>query len=216
MNIRFALTALAAALSVSVQAATVNIDLSGASSGSFIDGVGADFTQGFAGQTVSGTDLAGLPSGPLTLATSGSITVVPFDPGVSAPSNSLLSQPGNAAPLAILLDSDADSFAWTMGSSEAGSSISYRLYGASGALMGGGSLVMGSGYNAYALNGLPAFRGISFDDNSDGAGMRFQNMSYSTAAVPEPPTYALLLAGLGLVGAAARRRRAVVKNTAAA
>lgn len=34
------------------------------------------------------------------------------------------------------------------------------------------------------------------------------NLSVITAAVPEPQTYALMLAGLGLIGAAARRRRA--------
>lgn len=34
------------------------------------------------------------------------------------------------------------------------------------------------------------------------------NLSVMTAAVPEPQTYALMLAGLGLVGAIARRRRA--------
>ncbi|GAB7564387.1 hypothetical protein LG202_24260 [Methylobacillus methanolivorans] len=33
-------------------------------------------------------------------------------------------------------------------------------------------------------------------------------LTYAVAAVPEPETYALLLAGLGLVGAAARRRKA--------
>jgi hypothetical protein len=31
--------------------------------------------------------------------------------------------------------------------------------------------------------------------------------SYEVTAVPEPETYAMLLAGLGLVGAMARRRR---------
>jgi hypothetical protein len=30
---------------------------------------------------------------------------------------------------------------------------------------------------------------------------------FEVAAIPEPETYALMLAGLGLIGAAARRRR---------
>jgi len=45
-------------------------------------------------------------------------------------------------------------------------------------------------------------RSISFK----GLGVVVDNVTV-TAAVPEPQTYALLLAGLGLVGAAARRRR---------
>ena len=39
--------------------------------------------------------------------------------------------------------------------------------------------------------------------------MGFGQLGYTiTAAVPEPETYAMLLAGLGLIGVAARRRAA--------
>lgn len=63
------------------------------------------------------------------------------------------------------------------------------------------------------------FRGIqlgaaniaSFELTSSGnPSPMFQSMSF-TAAVPEPETYAMLLAGLGLMGALARRRKRVHK-----
>lgn len=42
-----------------------------------------------------------------------------------------------------------------------------------------------------------------------------QNYTFQIAAVPEPETFAMLLAGLGLMGAVARRRKALsAKNTA--
>lgn len=216
---RLALVIAALLVSVPAHADVVNIDLSGASSGTSITTPQASFAQTFAGQTVSGTGLTGSPTGPLTLAPSGTLTVQFFDPGVSAASNSILSQPGNQAPLAILFASLADSFSFTMGSSDAGSTIDVRAYGDGGALTGSTQISMGSGYNLYSLTGLGTFRGLSFLNNNDPAGVRFQNMSYNSVSsvppVPEPGTWAMMLVGFGAIGFTMRRRRATARLAAA-
>ena len=89
----FSVAALAACLPVA--AATVNVDLSGATTGTSITASGASFAQTFAGQTVSGTGITGSPSSPLALQPAGTLLVAAWDPGVSPSSNSILSQPGN-------------------------------------------------------------------------------------------------------------------------
>jgi hypothetical protein len=193
----------------SASAAVVEIDLELAVSGSSIVAPGGSFAQTFAGQTVSGADVVGAPSGPLTLAPAGNIDVAYWNPGVSAGSNSLLSQPGNAAPLSLLLDSWADSITWTMGFGNEGS-VSVDLFGASGNLVNTASFSGLIGYEVYSISGLGNFAGLTFRSNTDAAGLRYQNFSYnsveSVSPVPEPETYAMLLVGLGLIGFMLRRK----------
>ena len=175
-------------------------------SGSTVTGVGASFAQRFAGQTVSGIGITGSRTNPLTLQAAGQIAVTFFDPGVSAASNSLLSQPGNAAPLSILLGSDANSFNWTMGFGDGGS-VTADFFSLAGALVFTQTFSGLSGYANFALAGLPTYHGITFKDNNDPAGLRFQNMSYNAVAVPEPSTWAMMAAGLAVAGALSARRR---------
>lgn len=64
-----------------------------------------------------------------------------------------------------------------------------------------------------------AFRGIGYEDGTEVYGIRFGGAYIlatgtadgvpSTGGVPEPATWAMLIAGFGLVGASARRRRTV-------
>jgi PEP-CTERM motif len=197
--------ALAALAVGSASAALISIDLSGASTGTLISAPGGSFAQTFSGQTVSGISILGAPTDPLTLAPSGSIAVAFFDPGVSAAANSLLSQPGNAAPLSLLLDSLADSLTWTMGFGNGGS-VAVDLFALDGSLVSSTSFSSLAGYGVFSISGLGTFAGLTFRDNNDAAGLRFMNFSYnSVQVVPEPATLALL--DLGLAGLAASRRR---------
>lgn len=50
-------------------------------------------------------------------------------------------------------------------------------------------------------------RWVDIDNTGNDHGLAIDNVSFSVTAVPEPSSYALLLAGLGAVGLIARRRR---------
>lgn len=88
------------------------------------------------------------------------------------------------------------------------------LYSFAGALIGSPLANNGNGYadwtlRSFNLSNLALTDQIRFDtvlsNTSDGAESFFL---VSTAPVPEPETYALMLAGLGVVGFISRRRRA--------
>jgi len=184
---------------VSANAATVAIDLSGAVTGTTVTGVGATFAQGFA---------AGAP---LTLSPSGTIDVAFFNPGVSPASNSLLSQPGNAAPIAMLLGGNlANAITFTAGSGDGGA-FDVIGYDANGAVTGSTTFSGLSGYSIFNVSGIGNFAGLLFTNNSDPAGLRFMNFSYETVVggpVPEPASWAMMILGFGMVGGAVRYRNA--------
>ena len=66
-----------------------------------------------------------------------------------------------------------------------------------------------SGFNA-GVNVLSfVVTNVCRQSSGNPTGLRAEFLTSSVTAVPEPETYALLLAGLGLIGAAARRRKQV-------
>lgn len=201
--------ALAIALGVSIPLAanTVNVDLSGATSGTSIVAPGASFAETFAGQTIVGTGISGSPTDPLTLAPSGTLDVAFFNPGVSAPSNSILPEPGNQGPLSVLLDSNADSVTWTMGFADSNGPISVDFFATNGSLVAAVNEPLTLGYNVYTFSGLGTFRGFTIFNDNDPAGLRFQNFSYNSTPNSTPEPGSLLLLGTGLLGLAGAVRR---------
>jgi len=94
-------------------------------------------------------------------------------------------------------------------------------FGASGTLnvignyLAGGSIsssfAVGSQWQTFALTGYTGLVSLTFQDSQSGSflvapGFGVDNIQL-VAAIPEPETYAMLLAGLGLLGFAARRRK---------
>ena len=165
--------ALSITSALSAQATFVQVDLSGLSTGNYLDGGGADFTQTFTGQTASNNVLSGQPSSPLSLLPSGSLTI-----GNYSGENSILPTPGNIGPLCMLLDEDAQTLRWHMGHATSGSTVDVDFYSAAGALVDSKQVTMLDGYNDYELADLPSFRGLAFHNNNDGAGVRFMRFEY--------------------------------------
>lgn len=186
-----------------VSAATVDVDLSGASSGTTIVAPGASFAGLFDGQTASGNNsFTGSPTGPLSLQASNNLSVQFFNG-----ENTILPDSGNQGPLSILLDSSADELSFTMGFGNGGA-VDLEFYDANGNVVGTSTVSGLAGYAEYTFSGVGTFDGVSIFNNTDAAGLRFYDFSYETvAAVPLPAGGLMMIAALGGFVAVRRRRK---------
>ena len=139
------------------------------------------------------------------------LTINSFDAAFLAPAGVSLSS-GTAAFLAIESDRSDGTYAvgiFSLAGPSAGNT-SFASYLASNATIIGGSGTLSSGnvtnIFAYAYYCNPATGSCSFG-TSDRGQFAIDNLSIS--AVPEPSSWLLLVAGLGALGVASRRRRSV-------
>ncbi len=184
-------------------AATVNVDLSGASSGTTIIAPGASFAGLFVGQSqVGNTGISGSPSNPLALQAANNLTV-----GFFNGSNSILPDNGNTGPLSVLLDSAANSVTFRMGFGNNGS-VDLNFFDSAGNVVHSTQASGLSGYANFTYNGFGTFSGFSIFNNTDAAGLRYQDFSYESvdgpSPVPLPAGGLLLISALGIM--ALRRR----------
>ena len=91
-----------------------------------------------------------------------------------------------------------------------GSTLTLEAYGAGGNLLGTTSVNEGNVFGTGATLSLTLAGIQSVRFYSNGATVGFDNFEFGTlTAVPEPASWAMMIAGFGLAGAAARRRREI-------
>jgi len=100
-------------------------------------------------------------------------------------------------------------FLW--GSSDTYNDVTFNLSGGGTLVLNGSQVPSGTGNQGMAryvnvfADTTETITGVSFA--STGNAFETDNHAYSVTAVPEPESYAMMLAGLGLMGAIARRRK---------
>ena len=108
------------------------------------------------------------------------------------------------ADMKISFNGAVNNLSFVTSGAEAGDHIDVSAYNGS-FLLG----VVGQSTDGFVdLSGFSNVTSIYIDDSSTAAGMAYDGFTFTAAApVPEPETYAMLLAGLVLLGFAARRRK---------
>ena len=176
------------------------------------------FGSNFAGQTVidgSVRTITGTPSGPLTLVTGGGNDVFITDdsaPGATSPV--LSGTPTFNGPISIFFSNPVAAVGLKGGFFDAIGATTIEAFDDSGASLG--SITNSSlGFEFYGLfdNTGNNISGLSFYiTGRESAGFAIDDVMFGSASVvlvPEPETYAMMLAGLGLLGFMARRRKQI-------
>jgi hypothetical protein len=82
----------------------------------------------------------------------------------------------------------------------------FDLAGGSPLVSTGSMLILGAAPTIFSISATSS-AGFSIAFGPDGYNVGIDNIDFTTSAVPEPASVALLLAGLVVVGAAGRARR---------
>ncbi len=88
--------------------------------------------------------------------------------------------------------------------------VGQGFWGSGGFTIAGSSITAGEGHGIIRFSGT--FTSLTLRSST---GEFWSGMTFGESAVPEPATWAMLIAGFGMVGAAARRRRPVLARASA-
>lgn len=149
------------------------IDLSNAKSGTLIKVPGASFSQIFAGETLSGPEVVGMPSNPLTLTTVGDLIIESI-----GNIKTITSEITYNGPLSVLLNRDATSISFTMGHGQSPAPVKIDFFASDGSLVHTVEQSIYNNYNTYHFKDFGAFRGFTIYCNDDPAGLRYYNFQY--------------------------------------
>jgi len=184
----------------------------------------------FTGQSMGGGVCGGLASGCVIGTPTGSLSLDAASPntfitgdGANPTSPVLSGTPTFNGPVSMLFSTDLAGVGLDGGYFDAIGGTAITAFARDGTVLGSVTNT-GTGIEFLGLvtdNGANLIAGLQFSlVGSEPAGFAIDNLRFGTTEqvvvtpVPEPETYALLLAGLGLLGFAARRRR--LKEAAAA
>ena len=181
----------------------------------------------FTGQSLSGNPgvdcpgaaatacVVGNPTGPLTLAVGSPATFITQD-GANPTSPVLSGSPRFNGPIAVLFDTDQYGVGFDAGFFDAVGSTGITAFDRAGNLLGTVTNT-GTGIEFLGLitdNNVAQIAGVFLDlVGSEPAGFAIDNLRFGlpgqvvNPGVPEPASWAMLIAGFGLTGAALRRRR---------
>lgn len=159
--------------------------------------------------------VVGTPTGPLTLAAASPLSKIVSD-GANPTSPVLSGSPTFNGPIAILFSLDQVGVGLDGGFFDAIGGTEIRVFARDGTVLGSVSN-LGLGIEFLGLvmaDGVARIAGLEFSlVGAEPAGFAIDNVRFAKAgevvvpSIPEPQTYALMLAGLGVVGWATRRRK---------